>query len=221
MNVMVVGGGKLTYFLAKTLLSKGYAVTIVNRTAEERTELARALNATVIHGDGSDPQTLEDAGAGSADAVLAVTPNDQDNLAICQLAELRFGVPRVLALVNDPDNEDVFRQLGIRGAFSTTRILATLIEQKAAFEDVTNLIPVAEGKVNVTEVVLAGDSPVKGKLLKDVPLPENTLVACLLRGGNPIVPRGATVLEEHDRVILLTLPENHGEALRVLTGDTE
>lgn len=219
MNILVVGGGKLVYFLSHTFISKGHTVTIINRDREECTQLARRLKATVVYGDGSDPQILREAGADTTDAVLAVTPNDQDNLVICQLADIRFHVPRTLALVNDPDNEEVFRQLGITAAFSTTRILSSLIEQRASFEDITNLIPVGGGKVNVTEIVLNDTSPVVGLPLRDIAFPENSLVAIIMRNGQPIVPRGATVLHDRDRLIVMTLPENHGQVLRILTGD--
>ncbi|MBI1928289.1 NAD-binding protein [Candidatus Poribacteria bacterium] len=219
MNILIVGGGKLVYFLSRTFISKGYSVTIINRDREECSWLARRLKATAVYGDGSNPQILEEAGAGTADAVLAVTPNDQDNLVICQLASLRFHVPRTLALVNDPDHEEVFRQLGITSAFSTTRVLSSLIEQRAGFEGITNLLPVGEGKVNVTEVVLEGTSPVVGRALRDIAFPENSLIACLLRDDQPIVPRGTTVLQERDRLIVMTLPENHGQVLKMLTGD--
>lgn len=221
MNILVVGGGKLVYFLSHTFISKGHTVTIINRDREECTQLSRRLKAIVVYGDGSDPQILREAGADTADAVLAVTPNDQDNLVICQMADLRFHVPRTLALVNDPDNEEVFRQLGITAAFSTTRILSSLIEQRASFEDITNLIPVGGGKVNVTEIVLNDTSPVVGLPLRDIAFPENSLVAIIMRNGQPIVPRGATVLHDRDRLIVMTLPENHGQVLRILTGDTK
>jgi trk system potassium uptake protein TrkA len=219
MNILIVGGGKVVYFLSRTFLSKGYKVTVINRDRDECTRLARRLKATVVYGDGSDPQILEEAGADIADAVLAVTSNDQDNLMICQLADLRFHVPRTLTLVNDPDNEAVFRQLGIAATFSTTRILSSLIEQRAGFEEIINLIPVGEGKLNVTEVVLKETSPVVGQLLRDITLPENSLIACILREGHPIIPRGTSMLQDRDHLVVITLPENHGQVLKILTGD--
>jgi len=178
------------------------------------------LKATVVHGDGSDPQILDEAGAESADALLAVTPNDEDNLVICEIATRRFHIPRTLALVNDPDNEQVFKQLSNTTAFSTTHILTNLIEQRTGFEDITNLIPVAEGKINMTEAVLRADAPVIGKSLRDVALPEHALIAGILRNGNAIIPRGPTVLRAGDRLILMTLPENHGQVLRTLLGQS-
>ena len=218
MKVIVVGGGKALYFLSRSFVSKGFEVVIVNRDPAESVQLARQLTATVLCGDGSAPETLEDAGARTADAVLAITPHDQDNLVICQLASLQFGVPRAVALANDPDNIEVFGRLGV-SAFSTTDIMSSLIEQRAELEAVTNLLPVGEGKVNVTELVIEADSPVASKRLMDIALPENVLVAVVIRDNIPTVPRGANDLQAGDRIVLITLPENHGPAVRLFTGE--
>ena len=219
MKVLIVGGGKPVYFLCRTFLAKGHEVTVINRDHEECVQIARRLKVTVVHGDGSDQTILEEAGAHGADAVLAVTPNDQDNLAIGQLAALQFHVPRAVALVNDPDNEQIFQKLGV-GAFSTTRIMASLIEQRTALDEITNLVPVGEGKVNITEIKLPPDSPVAGRSLRDLSLPAHSLIAVILRKGEALVPRGDTQLAVGDRVVLITLPANHGQALKAITGET-
>ena len=220
MNILIVGGGKIVYFLAKAFFSKGYSVTIINRKREECTWLARQLEATVVFGNATDPQILKEADMSSMDAALAVTPNDEDNLVICQLAKLNFGVQRTLALVNDPDNEEVFRELGVSTAFSTTHMISTLIEQRTGLEEIVGLFSVAKGKVNVTEVALTENSPVLGKSLVEINLPANCLIACILRNDEPVIPRGATTLHANDQLVLITLPENHGPALKLLTGNT-
>lgn len=220
MKVIIVGGGKTLYFLSKSFTDKGYEVVVVNRDHEECVQMARHLKALVVEGDGSDVQILRDAGALGADAVLAITPNDQDNLVICQIATLQCGVHRILAKANDPDNAEVFRQLGIP-AFSTTQIIGNLIQERAALDDVMNLLPVGEGRVNVTEVVLSSESPVAGKHLRDIMLPDNALVAVVIRNGQAIVPRGDNKLLQGDRVILITLPENHGTVLKSFTGEQQ
>lgn len=218
MKVLIVGGGTTLYFLCRNFTAKGHDVVIINRDREECVQLARQLHATVVCGDGSDPEILQEAGAMGVEVALAITPRDQDNLAICQQATRVFGVDRAIALANDPDNAVVFEQLGVT-AFSTTRIVGSLIEQRASLEQVLNLEPVGEGKVNVTEIELDGNSPVAGKLLKEIDLPENTLVAVVLRNNQPIVPRGANDLQPGDRVVLITLPENHEEVLKTFTGE--
>ena len=218
MKVLIVGSGKTLYFLCRNFTAKGYAVVIINRNREECVQLARRLSATVVCGDGSDDVILKEAGAMGADVVLAITPNDQDNLVICQLAALKFGVPRAIALANDPENVEIFEKLGV-AAFSTTHIVGSLIEQRASLEQILNLLPVGEGRVNVTEIILDDNSPVAGKLLKDIDLPENALVAVVMRDNKPIVPRGANDLRAGDRVVLITLPENHGPVLKAFTGE--
>ncbi len=218
MKVLIAGGGKTLYFLCRNFTEKGYDVAIINPDKPECVQLARQLPAIVVCGDGSDARVLKEAGAMATDAVLAITSNDQDNLIICQLASLQFGVPRTVALANDPDNVEVFEKLGV-SAFSTTRIVGSLIEQRASLEQILNLLPVGEGRVNVTEVALLADSPVAGKLVKDILLPENALIAVVIRNGLPIIPRGSSSLREGDRLVLITLPENHGPVLRTLTGE--
>jgi len=218
MKVLIVGGGNPLYFICRKFAARGYEVVIVNRNQSECVHLARRLSATVVCGDGSDADILQEAGVMGADAVLAITPNDQDNLVICQLAAFHFGVPRAVALANDPDNVEVFQKLGVAG-FSTTDIVGSLIEQHASLEPIITMLPVGEGRVNVTEVVLPEDSPVAGKVLKDIDLPPNALVAVLIRDNRPIVPRGGNALLAGDRMVLITLPENHGPVLEVLTGE--
>ena len=218
MKVLIAGAGKTLYFLCRNFTAKGYNVVIIDRDREECVHLARQLSALVVCGDASDATILKEAGAMDADVVLAITPNDQDNLVICQLASIQFNVPRVLALANDPDNAEIFEKLGVF-AFSTTHIVGSLIEQRASLEQIINLMPVGEGRVNVTEIIIGADSPVSGKLLKDVILPKNALVAVVIRGNQPIVPRGADDLLAGDRVVLITLPENHGAVLKAFTGE--
>jgi trk system potassium uptake protein TrkA len=218
MRVLIVGGGRPVYFLCRTFLAKGHEITVISPDHEECVQMARRLKVTVVEGDGSDPALLDDAGGYEADAILAVTLKDQDNLAVCQLAKLQFDVPRTVALVNDPDNEEVFRQLGIT-AFSTTRTIASMIEQRTALDEITNLIPVGEGMVNITEVMLAPTSPVVGKKLRELSLPADSLIAVVLRSGDAVVPRGDTELHAGDRIVLITLPANHGPVLRAITGE--
>jgi trk system potassium uptake protein TrkA len=220
MKVIIVGGGNTLFFLCRKFTAKGYEVVIVNRNGEECVQLARQLTAQVVCGDGSDERILKDAGAMDADVVLAITPNDQDNLVICQLASIQFGVPKAIALANDPDNVEIFEKLGV-SAFSTTHIVSSLIEQRASLEQIVNLLPVGEGRVNITEIMLGNDSPVTGKFLKDLDLPENALVAVVIRDNQPIVPRGSNQLLEGDRVVLITLPDNHGPVLKAFTGEQE
>jgi len=218
MKILMAGGGKPLYFLCRRFLAKGCRVTVVNRDPDECGRLSRQLQAVVVQGDGTDPVILAEAGVREADVVLAITPHDPDNLIICQLAARRFSVPHVIAVVNDPDNETAFQKLGVN-AFATTRIIAGLIEQRAAFQEITSLIPLGEGRVIVTDILLQVDMPAANRFLRELELPPDALVACLVRQGQAVIPRGGTQLLPDDRVMLISLPENHGPALRAITGE--
>ena len=218
MKIIIVGSGKTIYFLCRNFTAKGHDVSIISNNKDECVQFAKELKATIVYGDGSNPDLLQEIGIMSTDTVLAITPSDSDNLVICQIATLQFGVPKAIALANDPDNVAVFKDLGV-SAFSTADIIGSLIEQKASLDQIINLLPVGEGKVNITEIVIDKNASIKDKLLKDIKLPENALIGVIIRNGNAIVPRGMNVLTEGDRVILITLPENHGAVLKIFTGE--
>ena len=219
MRIILIGGSKLAYFLAKQFASKNYYTTIINEDLEEAKTLSRTLKATVIHGQGSDPATLGEAGALQADVVLSLTTHDEDNLIACQIAQKEYGVPRTIALVNDPENQQIFEKLGITVAFSATQIIASLIEQQTASSDIQNLLPIAEGKVNVTEIALEQDNPAVGKTIDELQLPNGTLIACILRKGEVIVPNGENSLQALDRLIVIGQPESYGQLMRLLCSE--
>lgn len=220
MRVILVGEGKPLYFLARQFVAKGHQITIIDRDAGECESLARRLEKCVtVLGDGSDPGVLEDAGARQADVLVALTAEDQDNLIACQIAQQMFAVPRVIALVNDPDNEQVFKQLGVTEAISATRIVATLLEEQAELEEVINLLPIAEGRIQVAEVVIGEGAPARDKTLRELSLPEDTLIAGIIRDGDVHVPRGSTRLHAGDTVILMARPASFGDALRAVAGE--
>lgn len=218
LRIMVVGGGRQAYFLARSFIDKGHQVTIVNDDADESRRLARRLNALVIHGDGSSPRVLGEAGAENADVVLAITPRDEDNLVICQAAERLFGVRRTLASVSDPALEPVFRALGVNGAFSLSQVLTGLIERRVESSTILNLLPLGQGEATLTEVVLDQGAPAAGRTLGELDLPGDSLVVCIFRDGRPIIPRGGTRLEPGDRAVVMATGENYAAVLRALAG---
>lgn len=220
MRAILAGEGKTLYYLARQFTAKGHHITIIDRHPDECETLARRLEkSVVVLGNGSDPAVLEDAGARQADVLVALTPEDQDNLIACQVARQMFGVPRVLALVNDPDNEEIFKRLGVTEAFSATRIIATLLEEQAALEEVINLLPMAEGRIQVAEVVIGEKAPARDKTLQELDLPADTLVAGIIRAGDVHIPRGNSRLYLGDKVILIGRPASFGEALRAVAGE--
>jgi len=219
MKVILVGSGRILYYLARQFTRKDYAVQIVTPAKQEARELSQHLSRPVLPGDVTDPRILEDAGAFRADVVLALTPNDEDNLAICQIARQMYKVPRTIALVNDPENEEVFRKLKVSVAISATRILSTILEEQAGFEEIGKLISVGEGQVSVAEVVIREDSPAAGLAIESIALPEEALIGGIIREGRVLIPKGGSQLSGADRLILIATETSMDEAMRMLVGN--
>ena len=203
-----------TYFLAKNFLSMGYSVTIINIDREEALQLAKIDRVTVVHGDATLPEILEDAGASTADIIIALTSSDPDNLVACQIANKHFGVKRTFAIVNDPENVEVFRILGVNTVVSTVNIITSLVKQGIGSETIMNLTPVEEGKIVILEVDVEADDPICNKPLSLFEMPYEAIIGCIIREGLPIIPRGNTTVIAGDRLIVLSLPQVQSETLK-------
>jgi len=221
MYIIVIGAGKVGYFLAKRLCQGKHTVSIIEKDKKIAEDIAKELEVLVINGDGCEPKHLEDAKVRRADVVAAVTADDEDNLIICQLAKEVFGVRRTVARVNNPRNEHIFAELGVDVPVNATTIIAKIIEEEASFEDFINLMTFKRGKLSLVRVDLSTDSPVIDKCVKDIVLPENSVLVSIVRGENIIVPKGETVLKKGDDIIGLTTIENEQQLLDMMVGKVE
>jgi trk system potassium uptake protein TrkA len=218
MYIVVVGAGKVGYFLAKRLILNKHTVGIIDKDKSVCEEIAKQLEALVINGDGCDPRNLEEAGANRADVVAAVTGDDEDNLIICQLAKEKFNVQRTVGRVNNPDNEHTFSELGVDVPIDSTKIIAKIIEEEVSFSDFVNLMSFKRGKLAMVRVDLPDDSPVINKAVQDIQLPKDAVLVSIVRGEEVIVPKGNTVLKPGDDIIALTLIGNEPQLLNLLVG---
>ncbi len=221
MYIVIVGAGRIGFNLAQKLIQDKHAVTVIEKDKSRCDGISQNLDAMVINGDGCDPKYLEDAEVKRADVVAAVTADDEDNLVICQLAKEVFGVRRTVARVNNPKNEHIFTELGVDVPVNATTIIAKIIEEEASFEDFINLMTFKRGKLALVRVDLATESPIINKCVKDVILPENSVLVAIVRGEKIIVPKGETVLKKGDDIIALTTIENEQALLDALVGKVE
>ncbi len=218
MNILIVGIGKIGEALTKDLLSRGHNIVVIEKDESIAQRIAEEYDKIlVIAGDGCDPLRLEDAKIGRAQIVAAVTGDDEDNLIISQLAKEIYKVPRVIARVNNPRNEETFKALGIDGVSATT-IITKLIEEEATVGDLVTLLTLKRGKISILGATLDVGSPASGKRIKDLSLPANCIIASVLRGGKAIFPRGETVFHPNDSVIALTTVEHEKELKKILLG---
>jgi len=218
MYIIIIGAGKVGFFLTKRLIDNKHVVSIIDKDRALCEAIAKQIDVLVINGDGCDPNILEEAGIARADVVAAVTGEDEDNLIICQLAKEKFNMHRTVARVNNPDNEHTFFELGVDVPIDSTKIIAKIIEEEVSFSDFVNLMSFKRGKLAIVRVDLPADSPVINKQLHEIQLPKDSVLVSIVRGEEVIVPKGDTVLKPGDDVIALTLVGNEPQLLSLLVG---
>ena len=217
MEVLIVGEGRPVYFLSQQFSEKGYNMHVVTPRQDEAHVLSERTRATVLVGDGTELAVQEQAGARRADVFIALLERDEDNLIACQVAQRVFGVPYTLALVHDPEHEPIFQQLGISGTVSVTHIISLMIEEQIGVGEVANLVTLAKGRVTITELVLPHDALALNRSLSELRLPENSLVATIIRDDDVIIPSGSTVFKPLDRILLVTQPDTHDKTVAAFT----
>jgi trk system potassium uptake protein TrkA len=213
MYAVIVGGGKVGFFLARALIEAGHEVLVLENLERRYQLISDSLGEAVMLGDGTEVRTLERAGVGRADVVVAVTGDDEDNLVCCQLAKTRFNVRRIIARINNPKNEEIFKLLGIDETVSATHLLQSLIEQELETEEMLPLSPLQRGNLEIVEIHIPAYAPVIGKMVRDIRLPAGCLLAVLLRAGRASVVQGDTALRADDLIIALT-PVDGATSLR-------
>lgn len=219
MYIIVAGGGKVGYYLAKELLSEGHEVLVIEQSSKKCEQISEELGSIALRGDACETTTLADAGMARADMVVAVTGDDEDNLVICQVAKKKFNAPRTIARINNPKNEPIFRKLGIDVTVSSTNIILEHLEAELPTHSVVHLLELRAQGLEILDIKVPPTSPAVGKLLKDLPIPANSVVSLhLSRKHGPSIPKGDTLIEAGDAMVVVTTPENEALLKEVLAG---
>jgi trk system potassium uptake protein TrkA len=205
MRAIIVGAGRLGVETAEALMEAGHEVTLVEIDDERAQRLDGALPFRVLFGDGCDPMVLEEAGSLNAEVLVATTGDDEDNLVISLLAKRQFDVPRVVARINHPENRWLFTdRWGVDVAVSAATSLMSQIEEATATADTVDLLDLASAGVSVIETLITDRSLAAGRTLAEIRLPAATIVATVVRGGEPKVPNGSFRLEVGDEVLVVS-----------------
>jgi trk system potassium uptake protein TrkA len=203
MYVIVVGAGKVGLNLARELIDKGNELTIVENDARRYATVEEELEHRAQYGDGSELWVLERAGIERADMVIAVTGDDEDNILICQVAREKYGVERVIARCNNPRNLQHFELLGVKPAVSATDLILRLIEHEVPRYGLLHLLDLPQERLEIIEIEVAEGSPADGAQVRELGIPEGSLVISILRDGTGFVPLADSVVQSGDEVLLV------------------
>lgn len=219
MRVVIVGGGKVGTFIASELVGAGHAVTVLEQDPQRCEQATTATQrAEWRNADGCEVDALVAARLETADVVVAVTGDDEDNLVASLLAKVEFGVPRVIARINNPDNEWLFNESwGVDLSVSTPHLLTGLVEGAVGVDNLVRILAFGGGRVRLSEITLSPGSSVVGRQLTELGMPRGSTVVAIVRDEHVVVPRGDTALSAGDEVLVLVSDDNEAAVRELLT----
>lgn len=206
MFVLIAGAGRTGAQLATLLVAQQHEVKVLENRPEILSRIHYELPTEVIYeGNPTEPQVLEQAGIRQAQVLAACTANDADNLALCFLARSHYGVPRTIARINNPRTAWLFDQkFHVDVALNQAEILASLIEEEMSLGDMMTLLKLRRGNYSLVEEKIPAGAKAVGIAIKDLALPDQCVIAAIIRRGEIVVPRGITTFEVEDEVLAVT-----------------
>jgi trk system potassium uptake protein TrkA len=211
--IIIAGAGKVGYHLARALVAD-HELLIIEQDPERVDFVSAELGTDVIMlGDACDAATMEQAGMERADLAVATTGDDEDNLTFCQISKARYSVPRTVARINNPQNEGLFKQLGIDSTVSATNLILGHIEQEVPWRGLIPLITLAGLDLEIVEVRVPREALTVGKQVKQLLLPQGSLLCLIISEGTPRLPTPEMAIRAEDILVAVTGTESE-EALR-------
>lgn len=208
MYIVIAGGGKLGYYLAKTLLSYNHKVIIIEKQKSLCEKVSNELNIPSLTGDATNIDNLSLLDLDKANIFIAVTGKDEENLIACQLVKANFKVKKTIARVNNPKNINVFKRLGVDIAVSSTAIIAELIEHEVDYFGVNTLLKIRGGKIVISEMKISDHSEVCNCSLRDLKIPRDCRIVSIIREDEVMIPSGDTIIMANDEIITVSSKEN-------------
>jgi trk system potassium uptake protein TrkA len=219
MNVIIVGAGQVGSYLSSLLLKDGHKVKVIEMREKQLQHLRNDLpESTIVEGNFTDPLVLEKAGINQADVVVALTPTDEGNLVIANLARFEFGVRRVIARANNPKNSWMFTpEMGVDVGLTEADLMAHVVAEEMSLGDMITLLKLNKGQYSLVQEKVHSASSVVGKSLREIQLPEECVLTAIIRENTIVIPRGGTVLNAGDDILALC-SVNHVQALSEMLG---
>ena len=218
MYFVIAGGGEVGFHLAKALLESSHEVMLLESDRRRAQVIEEQLGSIVLNAPADEGRYQLEAGCQRADAVIAVTGQDAVNLIVCQLAKWKCNVPRVIARVNDPKNEIVFKALGIDETISSTRVIMNVIEQELPSGGFMPLMPLTGSHLELIEAEIAAGTPAAGRAIGSLGLPDGAAVGGIVRKGIVVHADDDTKLQVGDRIVVLSPTKDEAGVRKALFG---
>jgi trk system potassium uptake protein TrkA len=219
MRVAIAGAGNVGVFIANDLVASGHEVQVIEQNPDVVQRVQTANGVEWLVADACEVSSLREAGLERCDVVVAATGDDEDNLVISLLAKQEFGVPRVVARVNHPQNEWLFNEnWGVDIPVSTPHLISALVDEAVSVGRLVRILQFEGGQVRLVEVTLADDAPIVDKAIRDLDIPRDATIVAVIRGEHVVMPRGDTVFEAGDEVLAMVTGDSEADVRQIMTG---
>jgi len=215
MYIIIIGCGVTGAALAKHLSGEDHEIVIVEKDEERAKTLAETMDALVIHGDGSEPEILQDAGIERADAVAILTRDDNTNLTICQILK-KFDVKRIVSRVNDPSKQDLYIGLEITAAISPISAVVSYFKNALTLGKSRSLVSIAKGKAEILEIRVS--EKLDGRKIRDIDLPNGAIIGLITRNGDVLIGSPDEIVKKNDLLTIVTKTEASKDVVTILKG---
>ena len=219
MNVIIIGGGHTGAYIAKLLLENGCSVKVIENRESVFHKLREDMEPQyIILGSGTDPETMESAGVAAADVLVAVSGTDETNLVASTIAKYEFGVPRVIARVNNPKNAWLFDAgMGVDVAINQAGLMARLILEGIDIKNMMTLLMLNRGDGSIFQIRVDEKSKAVGCRVRDLAIPEKAVMIEIFRGDDSVIPRGETVIMADDDILALAGEREQAELSKLFS----
>jgi trk system potassium uptake protein TrkA len=219
MRVAIAGAGNVGLFIANDLVNTGHEVQLIEQNPQVVERAEKTAGIEWLLADACEVASLRQAGLERCEVVVAATGDDEDNLVISLLAKQEFGVPRVVARVNHPENEWLFNDnWGVDISVSTPHLITALVEEAVSVGRLVRILQFEGGTVRLVEVTLAEDAPVIDQAIKDLDIPRDATFVAVVRNEHVVMPRGDTIFEAGDEGLAMVTGDSEEDVRRILTG---
>lgn len=210
---IVLTGGKHESDYIISMLKKKHHLIVINEDPSFAEYISSQNNIDVFPGDPTKAYTLADADAKNADVFLALSDNDTNNYIACIMAKRLFNIKRTVAKVKNPKNVELFKRLGVDSVISSTYLLAQTIINESSIQNIIKTLSIEDEKIVMLELGVEEDYQLVGKSIMDIHFPKRVNISCIFRDPHVIIPDGQTIIEPHDKLIIVTTPDHQDELI--------
>jgi trk system potassium uptake protein TrkA len=216
MKILITEGHRKTYYLLDAF-TKNHKIVVINKDKNYCKDLSRLFpHVTIVHGDATKPYLLDDAQIFDFDLSIHLSNEDKENLVTALMVKKHYKIKRAVSVVNDSKNADVFTKLGIESTIDTSRVIAGIIEQHAFVDRLKTYVPLEDENLVIVDLEISEDSPSIGKKIQALDLPESAILTAIFRNKKAIIPKGQTIIEKGDRVVVTTLKKVQSKVIKTL-----